>query len=145
MKVRIQSLSNKDRINYLDALYTAASGVRGRVDVKAFLRDLLTPGERIMLGRRISIARRIIAGEGYDAIAASMRVGKDTIRRVHRWLLDQSPGYEKALAGLEREYEKRTKRSSIDYNTLIGKFKRKYPLHFLLFRWPRKRVHQKVV
>lgn len=139
MKVRYSDLGEQDRIRYLDALYTAASELRTRADMKAFLRDLLTPGERIMLGRRITIARLLISGVSYEDIRAELRVGPDTIRRVHRWLADQYPGYEKALAGLEKEFARRSDRRSVDHDAFLAKMKKKYPIRFLLFPWPRKK------
>src|SRR3989338_3066384 len=107
MKVRAKQLTEKQRIEVLDSLYTAAGALRGRQAMKLFLRDLLTESERIMLGRRIVIARRLIAGESYDKIEADLRVGRDTIWRVQRWLLDQLPGFEHAVAKFEKELDKR--------------------------------------
>jgi uncharacterized protein YerC len=49
MKVLVKTLTKKQRIETLDALYTAASSARGRKAVKLFLRDLLTESERKML------------------------------------------------------------------------------------------------
>jgi len=131
MKVKAKNLSDKDRITTLDALYTAAGTVRGRSAMKFFLRDLLTESERIMLGRRILIAQKIISGETYDVIAADMKVGHDTIQRVHRWLRDQLPGYEKAIRGMETEYGKRRNKSEM--KNIWTQLRRRYPLHFLLF------------
>ena len=68
MKVRVGELSDKHRIEVLDTLYTAASAIKGRQAMKLFLRDLLTESERIMLGRRIIIARRLLSGQHYDQI-----------------------------------------------------------------------------
>ncbi len=105
MKVRSKQLTDKQRIEVLDTLYTAAGTVRGRDSMKLFLRDLLTPSERIMLGRRIMIARQLIAGKRYDDIEADMKVGRDTIGRVQKWLNDESEGYEKAVTKLEKELD----------------------------------------
>ena len=107
MKVKIEKLGEKEIMKTLDTLYTAASAVTGRDAVKLFLKDLLTSSERIMLGRRIIIARMLLSGETYDGITKRLKVGHDTIFRVQRWLNDQMPGYEKAIAGLEREFDKR--------------------------------------
>ena len=137
MKVRIEKLTKQERIETLDALYTAASSLKGRTAMKLFLRDLLTVSERIMLGRRIVIARKIIAGFSRDEIALELRVGYDTIHRVQRWLHDQFPGYEQAIRGMEKEIDRRTGRD-IDKTSLIYGLKKKYPLHFLLFPWPKK-------
>ncbi len=134
----MQKLSTRQRIETLDSLYTAAAAVKGRDAVKLFLRDLLTPSERIMLGRRIMIARRLLSGATHRDIADEMSVGTDTVCRVEKWLQDQMPGYEQAIKGLEAVLEKRSR----DYRRktsqhAIAVMKRKYPLHFLLVPWPK--------
>lgn len=150
MKVKIKNLSKESRIQTLDALYTAAGTVKGRNAMKLFLRDLLTESERIMLGRRILIARYLIANKTYDSIAEELHVGYDTVRRVDKWLNDQMPGYENAIKDMETEFSKRgPKKDSraadggIDkylYATsAIYRLKKKYPIHFLLFPWPKRK------
>lgn len=132
MKVKITKLGEKEIIKTLDTLYTAASVIQGREAVKLFLKDLLTPSERIMLGRRIIIARKLLNGESYEEIIRTLGVGKDTVYRVHKWLSDQMPGYENAIAGLEKEFTKRQEKKLYATSTLY-RLKKKYPLHFLLF------------
>jgi len=134
MKVRAKSLSDKQRIEVLDTLYTAAGAVKGRQAMKLFLRDLLTESERIMLGRRILIARKLIAGESTRSIEDELHVGRDTVGRVQRWLLDQLPGFEQAVAGLEHELKKRNFNKRYAESALF-RLKKKYPAHFLLFPW----------
>ena len=136
MKVRAKQLTEKQRIEVLDSLYTAAGAVRGRQAMKLFLRDLLTESERIMLGRRILIARKLIAGDSQRDIEARLHVGKDTVWRVQRWLLDQFPGYEQAIAELEKEIEKRNFKKQYAQSALF-RLKKKYPGHFILFPFSR--------
>jgi len=123
----------------LDALYTAAGALHGREAVKLFLRDLLTPSERIMLGRRILIARQLLAGESARSIADDMKVGCDTVYRVERWLHDQMPGYEQAVKGMEKEFVRRKEKyedRKLYATSALYRLKKKYPLHFLLFSKP---------
>lgn len=121
MKVRMRELSSKERIEILDTLYTAAGTVRGRDAMKLFLRDLLTPSERVMLGRRLMIARRLLAGEPTVKIASSLKVGRDTIWRVQKWLDDEVHGYEKAVINLEKELDVRYfKRHFKQRNSLLN-------------------------
>lgn len=131
MKKKLEELSEQDQIETLDMLYTAASVVKGRNATKAFLRDLLTPSERIMLGRRIWIARLLLQGYSQAEIGERLQVGPNTIWRVQRWLSDQMPGYEDAIRGLEVELTKR--KSSTDGPFSFAALKKKYPMHFLLF------------
>lgn len=140
MKVRPRELDDKARMHTLDALYTAASTLKGRAAVKLFLRDLLTPSERIMLGRRILIARMLLSGHTAREISKRMKVGSDTVYRVEQWLHDQMPGYEQAIKEMEKEFTRR-KAKYIDkklYATsALYRLKKKYPLHFLLFPTPK--------
>ena len=135
MKVRAKDLGEKERMATLDALYTAAGSVKGRDAMKMFLRDLLTESERVMLGRRIQVARLLIAGATTREVAERMGVGPDTIGRIERWLHDQMPGYETAIAGLKKAHAKR--QAKYDGNARFAAMKRKYPLHFLLFPFPK--------
>ncbi|MEK7093353.1 MAG: Trp family transcriptional regulator [Patescibacteria group bacterium] len=140
MKVRSKDLESLERIEILDALYTAAGAIKGRAAMKQFLRDLLTESERIMLGRRILVARHLIAGKTYEEIGEGMRMAPGTISRIDRWLHDQFPGYETALKGLEDEFNKRKKKRDEKYlyaTSALYRLKKKYPIHFLLFPWPK--------
>src|SRR3989338_7685233 len=140
MKVRSRDMTREDRIETLDALYTAAETVRGRDAMKLFLRDLLTESERIMMGRRILIARHLIANATYDEIGEKLHVAPTTIRRVHRWLHDQFPGYEQAIKDMEKEFVKRKQKRDEKYlyaTSAMYRLKKKYPIHFLLFPLPK--------
>lgn len=138
MKRKPSELTKEEFIVTLDTLYTAASAVQGREAVKLFLRDLLTPSERVMLGRRIIIARMLLAGESYPEICQRLKVGPMTIRRVHTWLRDQFPGYEKAIQAMEKEFTNRAERKMLTKPLTLSRLKKRYPLHFLLF--PRSKV-----
>src|SRR5690606_31153663 len=129
-----KALSKEDYVQTLDALYTAAATVKGRAAMKTFLRDLLTESERVMLGRRILIARDLIAGRTYDEISDSRGVGKDTIQKIARWLDDQIPGYERVVKEMEKEFAQRDKtrvERTLYATSAIFRLKKKYPLHFL--------------
>ena len=138
----MEKLGDKEIMKTLDTLYTTASAIQGREAVKLFLKDLLTPSERIMLGRRIIIARKLISGESHGDIVMSLGVGYDTIARVQKWLSDQMSGYEKAIAGLEKEFEKREEKKLYAQSALY-RLKKKYPLHFLLFPTPKLKDFEK--
>lgn len=138
MKKKMNDLTEEERVRTLDLLYTAAAAVKGRDGMKAFLKDLLTPSERVMLGRRIWIARLLMAGESSAEVGRKLRVGPNTVYRVERWLRDQFPGYEKMLKELEREMDRRAVRREAGTEPFsFAALKRKYPLHFLLFPNPK--------
>lgn len=136
MRVQAKKLSSTERTEVLDALYTAAGTLKGREAAKGFLRNLLTESERIMLGRRILIARSLLSGMSYDEIVERYKVGKDTIRNVSGWLDEQLPGYEKVIADMETEFGKRNEKQRdkrLYATSALHRLKQKYPLHFLLF------------
>ena len=140
MKVKAKELSKEQRIATLDALYTAAASVKGRADMKMFLRDLLTESERVMLGRRILIARYLLSHKTYREIIEELKVSHTTIGKVEQWLEDQFPGYEKAIGEMEKEYERRNKKyidKKMYATSALYRLKKKYPIHFLLFPWPK--------
>ncbi len=140
MKVRSKELTNEARMETLDALYTAMSSIKDRTAMKAFLKDLLTESERIMLGRRIMLARAILSGMTYDEIVLEYKVGKDTILKIHRWLDDQFPGYETVVQQMEKEFKARKEKfenKKMYATSALYRLKKKYPLHFLLFPTPK--------
>ena len=102
-------------MRYLDILYTAVSSLNSREEVKKFLRDLLTESERIMMGRRIIIAQRLLEDKSYLEIKRELGVGMDTIIRVHRWLEDDIDGYEKVVKKLEKVFESRQEKRDKAY------------------------------
>jgi len=138
MKKKVQDLSEEERMKTLDALYTAAGSVRGRDAMKLFLRDLLTESERIMLGRRILVARLLLEGSTKEEIGKRVGVGYDTIYRIKHWLEDQLPGYEHAITGMKNEFKNREEKKLYATSALY-RLKKKYPLHFLLFPTPKAR------
>lgn len=140
MRVQSDQLSDAERMKTLDALYTSVSTLEGREATKEFLKDLLTESERIMLGRRILIARALLSGSTYDEIVEEFKVGKDTILRIHRWLDDQLPGYENVISEVEKEYKRRSKKKEerkLYATNALYRLKKKYPMHFLLFPMPK--------
>ena len=119
----------------MDILYTAISSLKSRDEVKRFLRDLLTESERVMMGRRIIVAQRLLEDKSYIEIKQELGVGMDTIIRVHRWLEDDIDGYEKVVKKLEKIFELRQEkrnRAYLDPLSFEG-LKKRYPLHFFLF------------
>ncbi len=138
MKKKIGELTDKERIRTLDYLYTAAGSISGRDGMKRFLKNLLTTSERVMLGRRIWIARLLLSGVSEAEVARELQASPSTIYRVKSWLEDQMPGYEDAIRGLEKEMDRRAIRREIkDDPFSYPALKKKYPLHFLLFPSPK--------
>lgn len=75
-------------------------------EIKNFLKDLLNRSERMMLARRLQIAKYLEAGKTYSEIKEKMRVGKTTIARVERWLNFGRGGYKAAVEAMKRKTKK---------------------------------------
>ena len=134
MKVLPRKVKKEDKIKYLDALYTAIASLKSRDEVKSFLRDLLTESERIMIGRRILVAQKLLQEQSYIQIKQELGVGMDTIMRVQRWLEDENYGYEDTIKKLEKVLESRQKKIDKYHDPYSFEgLKRRYPMHFLLF------------
>ena len=135
-KVNPRKLDSKSKMKYLDLLWTSIAQLKTRDEVKQFFKDLLSESEAIILARRIEIAKRLLERRSYDSIAKELKVGKDTIGRVQRWLTSGFGGYEKAVAGFNKELKNRfdkLKNTDIAEPYSFAWLRKKYPLHFLLF------------
>lgn len=65
--------------------------------VASFLEDLLTPTEKIMLAKRVSIAFLLLKGYDYKSINDTLKVSDPTIWTVNLWLKTRGKGYRMIL------------------------------------------------
>ncbi|MBI5619755.1 hypothetical protein HY950_02225 [Candidatus Gottesmanbacteria bacterium] len=87
------------------ALRKALADLRTEADVSAFLDDLLTPTEKIMLGKRLAIA--ILLDRGYDqrTVHTIMKTSLSTVNAVNYWLKNRGNGYRIVLEKLKTQRE----------------------------------------
>jgi Trp operon repressor len=142
MKRKPEELSSDDRKQTITLLVTAAADAFRNNKGDEFLKGLLTHSEQIMLGRRIWIARMLLEGKRYDQIGEKLHVGPNTIQRTELWLQGLLPNYEKLLTAKQKKSEeeklqKNRKREVAQNPFGLTALKMKYPLHFLLFPWPK--------
>lgn len=85
--------------------------------------QMLTESERIMLARRMRIARRLLHGEGFLFIAKKLHVSVNTVHSVDRWLQEQWSDYRHLLSKQKNPYAKED-----HYSThFLGELRYKYP------------------
>ncbi|MCD5382454.1 MAG: Trp family transcriptional regulator [Candidatus Pacebacteria bacterium] len=144
MRVRTKDLTKKQKDRIFTALETAAGTVKSSTGSKKLIEDLLTESEKIMIGRRILIARELIAGSTYDAIVDEYGVGKDTITRIAQWLEEQLPEHKKVTTEVRKDVmQKHGSKNKQDFDkelyatSALYRLKKKYPMHFLLFPMPK--------
>ena len=136
MKFVTEKIKSDVRSKCLDALYAALDFAKERNEVKFFVNDILTEGEKIMVGRRILIAKRLLTGQPHREIVAEMGVGLDTVYRVKKWLSGRHKGYEKVIKKIKKVVGSSTKRQSEfrDYYPTSGlaEIRRRYKSYYWL-------------
>lgn len=83
----------------------ALADLRNEQDIADFLDDLLTPTEKIMLGKRLAIA--VLLDQGYDqrTIRSIMKVSVTTVNAVNYWLKNKGKGYRKVIEKIKKEQQ----------------------------------------
>ncbi len=76
-----------------------------KADIFAFLDDFLSPTERIVLSKRITIALLLKKGYSYEAIKAALNVSAPTVADVNQKLKFSGQGYHQVLDKILR-YQK---------------------------------------
>lgn len=71
--------------------------------VASFLEDLLTPTEKVMLAKRVSIAFLLLKGYDYRTINQTLKVSNPTIWLVKTWLKNKGEGYRRILNKILRD------------------------------------------
>lgn len=68
-----------------------------------FFDDFLTPTERIMLAKRLSVALMLIKGYDYRTIQSVLKVSLPTVASVSVWIKYRGKGYQKVLENVVKE------------------------------------------
>ena len=111
------------------ALRKAFADLRTEDEVGEFLEDLLSPTERIMLGKRLSIA--VLLDKGYDhrTIGKILKVSVTTVHTVNYWLKQQGSGYRSVLAKIKSQEQWQSFTQELtkfvgDYLTVTGQLRK---------------------
>ena len=71
--------------------------------LRRFLDDLLTPAEKIMVGKRLMAAVLLQRGYKYGAVCSVLKMSKTTVGLIQRDLLKSGEGYKKVFDLFFRE------------------------------------------
>jgi len=135
MKLQTKKIKNDLKSECLDALYAALDIAKEGNKIKSFINDILTEGEKIMVGRRILVAKRLLTGQPRRKIVAEMGVGLDTVYRVKKWLGGRHKGYEKITEKIKKAVGSAKRKSGFkDYYPTGGfaEVKRRYKSYYWL-------------
>lgn len=80
-----------------EVFWESVSGLKNSSAVEEFFSELLTPTEKIMLAKRLSIAVLLLKGYDYRDISSILKVSYATISRVSGWLKYSGEGYKKVV------------------------------------------------
>ena len=135
MKINSKKLKRETREKLLDILYAALEHAKSKNEVKAFIRDILTESEKIMLGRRILIAKRLLEKQSYPQIGREVGAGFDTIYKVKQWLGGRHQGYKKVVEKFDRIIRSKKSKSGFRDYYRSGPFadlRRRYKSYYWL-------------
>jgi uncharacterized protein YerC len=83
----------------------AIADLRKTKDVEFFIADLLTPTEKIMIAKRLSIAILVAKGYDYRSISDILKVSSATIQSVNKQIMIDGRGYKKVVAKILKDDE----------------------------------------
>lgn len=125
---RIEKLTKREQESLVFDLINALAQTENVGEAALFVQDLLTKTEMKMLGKRLRIAKLLLAGMTYEEIEKNLHASHTTVAKIAAWLAERGDGFRKIIAKLpkEKEEQKWFERSEWD------SFKRRYSLYF----WP---------
>ncbi len=92
-KITQSELSKKEVNKMFELFYIKVNSLKTRQETADFLSDVLTESEKIMILRRLQIAKLLLNGDTYYEIRNKLNVGSDTIKTVRYKIDNGSGGY----------------------------------------------------
>ncbi len=133
-RVQAYKIPAAERQELLREVETLFYSCRSGEELQRLLRGLLSPDERVMLGRRLRIVKLLLEGKTHAVIASELGVGFDTIDRVRRWLERERAAYHLLVERARRHsaWRRRTQARREAPPFSWRQFRRTHPLQF----WP---------
>ena len=128
-KVRYSAISQKEKYQIIGDFFEIISELKSKKEVIDFFVGLLTPGEALMMARRIQIGKKILEKKSYDEIRKELRVGFHTITSTEKWIHGGTEDYSRWIEKcLRKKLEKIENGKSRKYDSLLDR----YPGHRIL-------------
>lgn len=86
-----------------DSLSFVFKDITNKNEMDAFLGSLLTPTEKLMLGKRIAVAYLLKEGIEEKKIADTLAVTPATVSRLKLWIQTHEQGFQKLFTKLDKE------------------------------------------
>lgn len=90
-------LGKQAEVRILDLLWISLSMLSTKQEITLFLDDFLTPTEKMMLAKRLTIAFMLIKGYGYPMINNRIKVSDQTIWNIKAILHHRGKGYKNTI------------------------------------------------
>jgi TrpR-related protein YerC/YecD len=134
-----KNLSEENAIKLVHEFYKTVTLLETYNETKNFFQDFLTGVELAMFSRRLQIAKMLVEGYSYEVIMEVLRVGKNTVSRVSRWLDYGGGGFRKVIEKLLEFEEKEERAREEKYDPLSWEnIKRRYAVYY----WPERAMAQ---
>lgn len=100
-KISPAKMSKRDMDKMLNLLYNKLSKLKTRKEIADFIADILMDSEKIMILRRLQIAKLLLEEKTYNEIRKKLKVGFDNIKTVRHKIDFGSGGYIKFIKELK--------------------------------------------
>lgn len=125
---RIEKLSKEEQESLVFDLVYALTQVQTVSDTALFLQDLLTKAEMRILGKRLRIAKLLLARMTYGEIEKNLHVSHTTVAKIAAWLSERGDGFRKIIERIPKKTKEKVWYERSEWDSI----KRRYSLHF----WP---------
>jgi TrpR-related protein YerC/YecD len=96
-RIKPYSIPIKERREIIGDFFALISNLKTKQEIIDLFVGLLTPGESLMLARRLKVAKLILDDKKYEEIRKEMGVGFETISKVERWLYERDEAYKNVI------------------------------------------------
>ncbi len=117
-KVSRKPLRKNKEEEIFEILFSALAKLNSSQEVAIFLEDLLSPTEKLMLGKRLYIAILLYRGFTYELISDALNVSNATITGVNYWLKHGKQGYITVMNKIIRQEKIETFLDKIEENLM---------------------------
>lgn len=122
VKVKFHSINKEERYKAIGNFFNVISNLKSKKEITDFFVGLFTPGEALMMARRIQVAQMLVDNESYESICKKLRVSTQTVVKADQWLHKGNRDYEKWIENRLKVKEAKKKYKSQSYGSLLDKY-----------------------
>ena len=100
-KISTAKISKQEMNKMLSLLYLKIAKLKNKKEIADFLSDILMDSEKVMILRRLQIAKMLMEEKTYEEVRAKLGVGFDNIKTVRHKIDFGSGGYLKFIKEIQ--------------------------------------------